>query len=294
MYATHTREEIGKALGRGEGSVRWRCWALGLNTKKASPWTAEETAMLTREYELAAGGSIDLELLAVLLGRPKTGVSRRARELGLTRLDRPSSESTRRKGSAAAAESIRKNGHPRGALGMKHTEEAKRTISRKARAAWADPNSKLNSEAFRQKMSDATKAWRAAGGATGGYSRTKSGKRGDLGGLFLRSSWEANYARYLNWLVAQGEIVGWEYEPRRFDFPIQRGIRSYMPDFRVELNDGAIEWHEVKGWMDPASKTRLKRMAKFYPDETLLVIDSKWFRAAKRQGLPGLIANWEG
>ena len=36
--------------------------------------------------------------------------------------------------------------------------------------------------------------------ASNNYSRSKSGRRDDLGGLFVRSSWEANYARYLNFL----------------------------------------------------------------------------------------------
>ncbi|MCV6900732.1 DUF1064 domain-containing protein, partial [Escherichia coli] len=88
---------------------------------------------------------------------------------------------------------------------------------------------------------------------------------------FFRSSWEANYARYLNWLIAQGEIAKWEFECQTFVFHgITRGVISYTPDFKVYSKDGSHEWHEVKGWMDAKSKAKLKRMAKFYPAEKVV------------------------
>lgn len=105
----------------------------------------------------------------------------------------------------------------------------------------------------------------------------RGGKREDLGGIYLRSSYEANYARYLNWLVKQGQIHSWEYEPKVFSFlehGIKRGKMFYCPDFLIHYPDGSTEWHEVKGWMDNASKTKLRRFAKFYPDETLVIIGS--------------------
>lgn len=125
------------------------------------------------------------------------------------------------------------------------------------------------------------------------YSRTRGGKREDLGGLFLRSAWEANYARYLNWLVKQGQITEWQYEPRTFEFPVKRGNRSYTPDFMVVLPDGRVEWHEVKGWMDDNSRVKLKRFAKHYPDERLVLIDEASYRAIAKQ-VRALIHGWEG
>lgn len=119
------------------------------------------------------------------------------------------------------------------------------------------------------------------------------GKREDLGNQYFRSAWEANYARYLNWLVSKGEIDGWSYEPVTFEFVgIKRGVRFYTPDFRVETR-GAHEWHEVKGWMDSQSKTRMKRMAKYYPGEKVVMIDRKWFASARRAGMPAMIPEWE-
>jgi hypothetical protein len=122
--------------------------------------------------------------------------------------------------------------------------------------------------------------------------RGKGGRREDLGGRFFRSSWEANWARYLNWLVSLGEIASWDYECETFEFhKIKRGSRFYTPDFKLTLNDGRIEFHEVKGYMDERSATMLRRMAKYYPKVTLKVIAGKDYSAmVKKIGalLPGL------
>lgn len=102
------------------------------------------------------------------------------------------------------------------------------------------------------------------------------GKRDDLGGLYVRSRWEANYARYLNWLKEKGQIKDWEYEPETFEFKgIKRGARFYTPDFRIDWASGKTEYHEIKGYMDARSQTRLKRMAKYHPLIKLLLIQKK-------------------
>jgi len=124
------------------------------------------------------------------------------------------------------------------------------------------------------------------------YSRTKSGKRADLGDRFFRSAWEANYARYLNFLVAQGEIAAWEYEAHTFVFEGEiRGAITYLPDFKVYNNDRSHEWHEVKGWMDATSKSKLKKMSKFYPNEKVIVIGEAEYKAIKKWS--ALIEGWE-
>ena len=123
-------------------------------------------------------------------------------------------------------------------------------------------------------------------------SNAKGGKRADIG-IFVRSAWEANYARYLNLLVAHGQIKSWEYEPDVFYFEnIKRGTRSYLPDFKVENNDGTIEYHEVKGWMDAVSKTKLKRMKKYYPDVKIVLVDKLVYNGLART-VSKLVANWE-
>lgn len=123
--------------------------------------------------------------------------------------------------------------------------------------------------------------------------RSRSGKRKDLNDLYVRSSWEANYARYLNWLVSINEIKKWEYEPDEFEFKnIKRGTRFYIPDFKIFNNDGSIEYHEVKGYMDKKSITKLKRMTKYYPEIKVIIIDRDVYYAIARQ-IKNLIPNWE-
>jgi len=110
-----------------------------------------------------------------------------------------------------------------------------------------------------------------------------SGKRDDLDGRYFRSSWEANYARYLNWLIKVGEIESWEYETEEFEFPVKRGNVRYLPDFIVTNQDGTKEYHEVKGYMDNDSRVKLKRMAKYYPDIKVIVIGKDSYHAIMRQ-----------
>lgn len=122
----------------------------------------------------------------------------------------------------------------------------------------------------------------------------KAGWR-EVGGkkIWFRSGWESNYAMYLEWLKKRGQIKDWEHEPRTFWFlSIKRGVRSYLPDFRVTELTGGICWHEIKGRMDPKSKTKLKRMAKYYPEEKVILIDAKQYRAISTM-MSKIIPDWE-
>lgn len=120
----------------------------------------------------------------------------------------------------------------------------------------------------------------------------KSGKREDLEGLFVRSSWEANYARYLNWLVSLGEIKSWEYEVDEFTFPVKRGNVRYLPDFKITNNDESIEYHEVKGYMDNDSRVKLKRMTKYYPNIKVIVVDRDYYKSIEKQA-SRIVEGWE-
>ncbi len=127
------------------------------------------------------------------------------------------------------------------------------------------------------------------------FSRSKSGKREDLGGQFFRSNYEANYARLLNFFIENGgDIVSWEFEPDTFEFKsIKKGTRFYTPDFKVVFNDGHIEYHEVKGWDYPKGITARKRFAKYFPHLKLVLINGDYFKAIKKQGIDKLIPSWE-
>jgi len=100
---------------------------------------------------------------------------------------------------------------------------------------------------------------------------------------YFRSGWEVVYARYLEWLKDNGKIEKWEYEPKTFWFKeIKRGVRSYTPDFKIYNWTGTIEYHEVKGYMDNKSKTKVKRMAKYYPSVFLKVVDQNNYKPIKK------------
>lgn len=120
-----------------------------------------------------------------------------------------------------------------------------------------------------------------------------AGRRSDLGGVFFRSRMEANYARWLNLMIEKHQqgIVKWEFEPQEFEFPVKRGARFYLPDFKVYFSDGHYEWHETKGHMDAKSATKIKRFRKYFPGEILIVIDDRAFN--KVRAFRALIPNWE-
>lgn len=110
---------------------------------------------------------------------------------------------------------------------------------------------------------------------------------------YYYSRWEMNFARYLEWLKTSGEIKEWLYEPDVFWFDgIKRGVNNYKPDFKVEENDGSTVYYEVKGYMDSKSKTKIKRMAKYHPDITLIVIKRKEYNDIAKK-VSGLISGWE-
>ena len=117
----------------------------------------------------------------------------------------------------------------------------------------------------------------------------------EIGGKkkYFRSHWEANYGLYLEFLKNHKQILDWEHEPKTFWFKgINRGCVSYKPDFQVFNLDGTWVWYEVKGYYDAKSITKHKRFAKYFPEEKLFIIDSKWFSRNAKQ-LSGLITGWE-
>lgn len=145
----------------------------------------------------------------------------------------------------------------------------KTPLSEEERQARSDRSSKLMVERIKNKGSIHSR------GNAGWYKI--AGKK-----YYFRSGWEVVYARYLQWLKNKEKIQKWEYEPKTFWFKkIKRGIRSYTPDFRIYNWTGTIEYHEVKGYMDSKSKTKIKRMAKYYPTIILIIIDEDNYKPIK-------------
>lgn len=109
--------------------------------------------------------------------------------------------------------------------------------------------------------------------------------------IYMRSLWEINYAHYLNFLVKHKNIIKWEYEPDVFWFHgIKRGTNNYKPDFKIYNNDGTIEYHEVKGYMDAKSRTKIRRMAMHHPKVRLIVVDEEGYKAITK--VRAMIPNW--
>lgn len=281
----------------------WPPAALSPNSRV---WSKEQLGLLVEFY---AKEYIDLDEAAMAIGKSRYAVAVKASRMGLTDASkkRKADESRYKKPPAKfnsdqernTATSIRMrehfatNGHPRGALGMKHTDETKLLISRKIKARWSSMD-----DAEKQGHLDKAYAGRVASGGVGARQSArgswKAGWRqiGDSRN-FYRSRWEANYARYLQWLKDRGEIEDWKHEPETFWFEsIKRGVRSYKPDFRVWEIGGASALHEVKGWMDSRSRTCLKRMAKYYPSERLVLVDGPAYRSIRRSVM-SIIPGWE-
>lgn len=170
---------------------------------------------------------------------------------------------------------VKNNPHPKGSLGMRHSDEFKKNTSERSKKMWEGFDEKTKQE-FAMRASQTARKVSASNRATG-KSSWRSGWR-EIGGnrIFARSSWEANYARILQRYEDLGKIICWEHEPETFWFDgIKRGCMSYLPDFRVTTNDGDVEYHEVKGWMDSRSATAIKRMGIYHKDKKLIVIGKK-------------------
>jgi hypothetical protein len=103
---------------------------------------------------------------------------------------------------------------------------------------------------------------------------------GDKQPIYFRSSWEYYYSLFLEKLRQERKISDWKHEPKCFWFEgIKRGVRSYLPDFCITHLNGTEEWSEVKGYFDSKSQTKMKRMAKYYPDVNIRLVGSDWFKS---------------
>ena len=274
-YPLEGRLKTAQIFGVTEATVRQLAWKLGLEVDPdsafAQEWQARAAQSKVGKKRPDHGAFMRAYLVAnppIRTAEQRAAMSRRAKAM------------------------IAERGHPRGALGMKHTDETKALLSQKSLAMWAQKTDEQRTE-MAEKM---LRTMRANG--TEPHNREmctwKAGWR-EVGGkrIYFRSRWEANYGRYLEWLKANGQIKEWAHEPMTFWFDkIKRGCRSYLPDFQVEECGGTIRFHEVKGWMDDRSKTKIKRMRIYFPEVTLIVVDGKAYKAIAKWAA-ALVPDWE-
>lgn len=107
------------------------------------------------------------------------------------------------------------------------------------------------------------------------------GFRKDLG-IYVRSNWEANYARVLNYLN-----IEWIYEPKTFELNINNDIYTYTPDFYITKEN---KWIEIKGyWVNDISKLKFY---KFKENHNIELIDLEKYSNICKQFKDKII--WEG
>lgn len=286
--------------GYCQGHARQLLRGQALVPLRSIRWTFQEEQQLRELYRLAGNGKVNLASAAEKFERrSRFAIELKASELGLTNIHRKWHVPKRKYATneeRSAAMSVRRSqwikdhGHPRGALGMKHSDQTKKAISEKSRLSWASLTNK-------QKVARSIKITQTRvknGHPYGPHGSWLAGWRiiGDQR-VYFRSRWEANYARYLEWLKSIGNIKQWEHEPQTFWFgKIRRGTVSYLPDFRITNPNGSLEYHEVKGWMDSRSKTKIKRMKKYYPELKLLVINATAYKKLASQ-VKNFIEGWE-
>lgn len=273
----------------------------------AKAWLPYEIELLRTAYtDARLNRDIQLDALSARLGRHKTNVSRKARQLGLTDNRRKTVEARKDRRKFSTVEDLRahqsaqrkawlaENEHPRGMTGKKHTQEVKDRITETSRARRAAMSIAAASAITVKMMKTKIERYGTIAPIQESRGTWKAGWR-EIGGYrkYYRSRWEANYARYLQWLKERGEILDWKHEPETFWFEaIKRGVRSYLPDFRVWEKGGSSSLHEVKGWMDDRSKTTLKRMAKYHPNEKIIVVRERDYNAIAKTVGP-MITGWE-
>lgn len=268
---------------------------LGYSISPPPEFTSQQEAQILRFYKDTPSEDFNLAELARQLGKTRHNIARFARKHGLTRKGRQHRPETI--AVLTGKPKWKDKPHPRGMAGKNHSAESKRAMATASKSTWATHKSLgvgHMSEENRQKRSERSRLMQAARPAHANYSRCKSGNRKDLGGLFVRSSWEANYARYLNLLMKMGVVERWDYEPETFWFEgIRRGTTCYRPDFRVKYKgDPKPEYIEIKGWIVAKDHVKWKRMKKYHPGIKLVIVRAKQYYALAKKWASA-IPNWE-
>ena len=267
-------DEIAIALSRTKKAIKSRSAKLKGGYRKK--WTEEDADVIKK---MVMDG-VEIPEIAEKLGSTRSGVNWQIHKLGLG-----AKPGTKELSEKASKRNKKLWNDPNHTFNQPEYRD-------KLQNAWLDPNSGFNTEEYRQHLSDlANKNKPGLTNTGGGNGRYHGGKREDLG-HYVRSGWEANIARYLKMLIAKGEVVKYEYEPDCYEFvKIKRGNRSYTPDFKVFLNNGTFEYWEVKGYMNKDSAVKLKRMAKYYPDIKIVLIEKAQYNEIKKWSR--LIPCWE-
>lgn len=271
-------KKVGAAFGISAQTVHRRLKAAGLDMSRRV--SAQDKEAVRVYYTTTPHTDFDLKAFAASLGRHPSTVSELARHMGLSQAQRLKSDAAKVR---MRQPKWQDKPHPKGFAGVTHSEAARAQMGAASKKMWATAKAfgtGICSEENKQRKSDlATK--RTDLRSRNPYSRCAAGVRPDIGPMYFRSRWEANYARYLKLLKRMNAIEDWDYEQETFWFEkIKRGVRSYKPDFRVWYKgDGEPTCIEIKGWVQPKDRTKWDRMRRYYPGVRLEIVGAKEYRA---------------
>lgn len=109
--------------------------------------------------------------------------------------------------------------------------------------------------------------------------RYKSGYKKDIG-LTVRSGWEANVARILNY-----KGIPFEYEPRLYALKLRKSTVHYLPDFIINGKVVEVKGRHTKSLYKPRLLERQYGIKVFIIDAVVY----KWLEKRYKK----LIPNWE-
>jgi hypothetical protein len=161
------------------------------------------------------------------------------------------------------------------------------TLERRGVSHWTqseEGRSTLSKKSIGRKFSDETRKNMSIGASkrirenNNHHESGNGGFRLDLG-HYVRSNWEANFARILR---LQGKT--YEYEPQTFE--LLEG-KSYTPDFLVEGT-----FYEVKGRWTETARQKFKSFLKQYPNISVQIVEGEVYDMLRSQYRDKI--NWEG
>ena len=280
-------------------------------------WSPEEINIVTKHYKkYSRRGDLKLDNLAILLNRPKTGICRKARQLGFTIQKRLLNKTQKerlskwafKKGQAPPNKGKKlpeMTGKNNPFYGQHHTKVTRRKLSNQTKARFADKNNHPRgflghhrTEAEKEAMSKIHKKLWADPKSKFNSAEYREGisKRSSV--QILKRMGEGHSHPYSNAKGGRRKDLGiytrsameanylrylnflkikWEYEPKTFYFEgIKRGTLTYTPDIYLPNED---KWIEIKGWVRDKDKVKLKRFKRYFPTEfkkLTFVVSDPW------------------
>jgi len=96
----------------------------------------------------------------------------------------------------------------------------------------------------------------------GGFGKVSQWKRVKYNDVWMKSSWEVKYAKYLD-----KNNIKWEYEPTTF----RLSNTTYTPDFKINNK----KYIEIKGWFSPKSYLKIKEFISVNPEIDFTILLEK-------------------